>query len=50
VKGQPDPDPESFDRESMPGFTPDECHLVCDDCWCCFVAALRLAAEIERSR
>ncbi len=31
-KGLPDPDPES-ERDSYPGFSPEECRLVCDDCF-----------------
>ena len=33
VKGLPDDEALAELTESFPGFTPDECHLVCDDCY-----------------
>ena len=40
VKGLPDPDPEAVNRDSMPGFTANECHLLCDDCWAAAAARI----------
>jgi len=49
VKGLPDPDPEAVNRDSMPGFTANECHLLCDDCWAAAAARIEAAATIVRA-